>query len=204
MVAGFAAMTALLALPAVLDLDLWVRNLVDAHRPPVADTIAQWVNRLGSGGALAAITLVIAGVLAWRRRTLWPLAPVVATFVGIALVVLPLKYLFHRAAPHSDLPDDVEVRLFSQPGFGLSYPSGHAVNTVVWYGVIVLLLAGWFAAHPAWRRTLRIAPPIIVGFTATYLGWHWLTDMVAGLFLGVLIDRLIRRVPWPGLPDVRP
>ncbi|MFC7482182.1 phosphatase PAP2 family protein [Luedemannella flava] len=161
----------------------------------------QWVNRLGNGGPLAVITLIIALTVARRRRTLWPVAPVVAAFLAIGFVIMPLKQYFHRAAPHSVLPDDVEVRLFSQPGFGLSYPSGHAVNTIVWYGVIALLLAGWFAARPAWHRALRIAPPIIVGFTATYLGWHWLTDMVAGLFLGVLIDRVLMRVSWPGLTE---
>jgi membrane-associated phospholipid phosphatase len=193
-VVGFALVTVSLASAAVRDLDLALRNLADAHRPPTAETVALLVNRVGSGGLLTVAALVLAIALAWRRRSPWPLAPVVAAFLLTVVATYPVKWAFHRAAPHSPLPDDVEVRLFSQPG-GLSYPSGHGVNTVVWYGVICLLLAPWLTE--AARRWVRLAPPVIVTVTGTYLGHHWLTDMIAGILLGVLLDRLLARVPWP-------
>jgi len=202
MVAGFVVVTLALLAPPVRALDLAVRDLVDAHRPPGADTAAQIVNRLGSGGILAGVALGLALLLAWRARTLWPVAPVLAAFLLTGVVIQPLKLFFHRAAPHSPLPDEVEVRLFSQDA-GLSYPSGHAVNTIVWYGVFVLLLVTWFRPFadrwltPTARRLVRWLPPIVVGFTSTYLGYHWLTEMFAGLCLGVLIDRAIARTPWP-------
>lgn len=47
---------------------------------------------------------------------------------------------------------------------------------------------------------IRVVPPLVVLTTTTYLGWHWLTDSVAGLLLGLLLDRLLHRVPWDGLP----
>jgi membrane-associated phospholipid phosphatase len=197
MVAGFAAVTAALLLQPVRDLDLAVRDLADAHRPAGADVTAQWVNRLGSGGILAVTSMLLALLIAWRRRSPWPVAPVLTAFLLTGIVIQPLKLIFHRAAPHSPLPDEVEVRLFSQPD-GLSYPSGHAVNTIVWYGVIAILLAAWL--HPAARRWLRFAPPVLVAVANVYLGYHWITDMLAGICLGVLIDRLIARTPWPRLP----
>jgi membrane-associated phospholipid phosphatase len=209
MVAGFVIVSVALAAAPVRRLDLAIRNLADAHRPPVGDTIAQIANRLGSGGILAGVTAALALLLAWRIRSAWPLAPVLAAFLLTGIVIQPLKLFFHRAAPHSMLPDDIEVRLFSQPG-GLSYPSGHAVNTVVWYGVIALLLTALLsrtashrtASHQITlnrtvRRWLRVAPPVIVGLAGTYLGFHWLTDMLAGICLGILIDRALARTPWP-------
>ena len=196
LLAGFVAVTGSLALAPVRSLDLAVRDLPDAHRPDWAENTAELVTRFGSGGLLAAAALLIAVAVALVRRSPWPIAPVVAAFLLSGVVIQPLKLLFHRAAPHSTLPDDVEVRLFSQPG-GLSYPSGHAVNTIVWYGLICLLLAPWL--RPKLRTWVRWVPPIVVGFTATYLGYHWLTDMFAGLCLGVLIDRAIARTPWPAV-----
>jgi membrane-associated phospholipid phosphatase len=130
------------------------------------------VNRLGSGGLLAVAALAIAVVLAVRRRDVSPLVRVGAAFVLTGVVLVALKWLFHRPAPHSALAD------------GASYPSGHAVNTIVWYGVIAALLA-------TGSRALRWAPPVLVTVAGTYLGHHWLTDMLAGLCLGVLLDQLL-------------
>src|SRR5262245_9157556 len=110
MIAGFAAVTAALLLQPVRDLDLAIRDLADAHRPVGADATAVWVNRLGSGGILAVTTMVLALLIAWRRRSPWPVAPVLTAFLLTGIVIQPLKLIFHRAAPHSLLPDDVEVR----------------------------------------------------------------------------------------------
>ena len=43
-------------------------------------------------------------------------------------------------------------------------------------------------------------PPVIVFCTTTYLGYHWITDSVAGLFLGLMLTRLLTRVPWDSIP----
>jgi membrane-associated phospholipid phosphatase len=183
---GFVVVTAGLVTQPIRNLDLAVRDLADAHRPPAADMAAQVLNRLGSGGVLTVVTLAIALLVAWRRRSAWPVVPVVAAFLLIGVVLLPLKLIFDRAAPHSNLPDDVKVQLLSH---GLSYPSGHAVNTVVWYGVMCLLL-------PSMSVAIRWVPPVVVTLAGTYLGYHWLTDMLAGLCLGVLLDRALTRIPW--------
>ena len=127
-----------------------------------------------------------------RQSIGWPAA---AGFVVVTgAVILPLKLAFHRAPPHAPLPDDVKVRLFSDAA-SQSYPSGHAVNVLVWYGVLCLLLAPWLT-DPV-RRWVRWTPPVAVTLAGTYLGYHWLTDMLAGLCLGVVLDQAILSVPWP-------
>jgi membrane-associated phospholipid phosphatase len=192
MVAVFVGITLALGLAPVRQLDLAVRDLADAHRPYAADLIAQNLNRLGSGGLLTSACLVLASVIGLRRRSWWPLAVVGTAFALTGAVIQPLKLILHRPAPHAPLPDDVAVRLFAH---GESFPSGHAVNTVVWYAVIGLLLAPWLTRTA--ERWLRLAPPVIVTVAGTYLGYHWLTDMLAGLALAVPLSHVLTRLPWP-------
>lgn len=200
LVAGFVALTGALAAGWLLDFDRAVADWLFDHETDPVYWVTRGLNFVGSGGPLTAICGLIAIWLGVRRRSLWPLAPVVVAFFATGFAILPLKLWTDRAAPRSDLPDAVE--LFNQlpPGeYSLSYPSGHMVNTVVWYGVLALLLAPWLGRTA--RRWLRIAPPAIVFCTTIYLNFHWFTDSVAGLMLGLLLDRLLSRAPWPALPD---
>ncbi len=43
-------------------------------------------------------------------------------------------------------------------------------------------------------------PPVIVFCTTTYLSFHWITDSFAGLFLGLVLTRIMARVPWDTVP----
>lgn len=195
LLAGFAAITAALAAGWLYGIDTGVRDWNAAHRPEVAYWTARVFNFLGNGGPLTALCGLIALGLAIWRRSLWPLAPVVSAFVLTVVLITPLKIWTDRAAPNSTLPDRVEIFNTLPPGeFDWSYPSGHMVNTIVWYGVLALLLSPWLGRTA--RLWLRIAPPVIVFVTTVYLNFHWLTDSIAGVLLGVFIDRLLVRVPW--------
>lgn len=194
LVAGFAAITAVLAAGLLLGTDLAVRDWCDAHRPGPLYWAARVGNYLGQGGYLFELSIVVAVALAWRRHSVRPLLPVAAGFALSFGTLTPLKQITDRAAPHA-------FGLAHPERFGSggqSYPSGHLVNVLIWYGVLALLLAPWFPT--ALRRVIRIVPPCVVTVTTIYLGFHWWTDTVAGLLLGLFLDRLMHRVPWDRLP----
>lgn len=203
---AFLALTAALAADGPLrSLDLAVARWAQAHRPPAAEVVAAVLNRLGQGGWLLAICVLAAAWLAWRLRTLRPLRYV---FVAALLVVPPvllIKAVTSRGAPSSPLPMEQTVQLFGSlpPGeYASGYPSGHVVNTVVWYGVLVLLVTALLRAHgrgdlpTAVRRVVRIGPPVVVIAATTYLSYHWLTDSLAGLAYGLFVDQVLRRIRW--------
>ena len=195
--AGVAAVTAILAAGGLLGLDLAVRDWVDTHRPTPLKLLAETGNYLGQGGYLTMLCAVIALVLAWRRHTVRPVLPVATAFVLTVVALQPLKTLTDRPAPHAPLPHPERFG-----AGGVSYPSGHLVNALVWYGILALLLAPWLTVPL--RRVLRIVPPAVLTVTTVYLGYHWVTDTVAGLLLGFLLDRLLHRVPWDRVPLGRP
>lgn len=223
----FAALTVGLAMGGpLIEVDLAVHRWAEAHRPPIADTVARGLNRLGQGSALLTICTLLAGWLAWvrlravrraphtggqpgdplgeRLRGWWwvaaPLLYLGAAAVLLVPTVLLLKRVTERGAPSSPLPAEQVVPLWGHlpPGeYAAGFPGGHAANTVVWYGVALLFITGLCRAYrragpPDWVRvTLRVGPPLIVLATTTYLSFHWLTDSLAGIALGLAIDRLL-------------
>ena len=189
LLAGFVALTLALAAGWFLGWDVAVAHWVDAHRPAVLDRLANAGNFLGQGGVLTVIAALVGLGLAVWRRSVWSVLPPVTAFVLTFVSLTVVKDLTRRPAPHSALPHPERFGLG-----GVSYPSGHLVNAIVWYGVLVLLLAPWL--NPLARKVIRLVPPVVLSVTTVYLGFHWLTDTVAGILLGLLLDRVIRRIPW--------
>jgi membrane-associated phospholipid phosphatase len=209
LVALFVALSAALASGHLLKLDQDVANWVDQHQPGPLYWTARVLNYLGQGGqVLMSVSIVLAAWLVWRVRSVRPLVVFVAAFVLTYLTIGPLKIWMSRAAPHSTQPTRVE--LFNHqlpPGeYSVGYPSGHVANALVWYGVIALLISGLLRAYgkpplaPRLHALIRGLPPAILFGTTTYLAFHWITDSVAGLLLGLVLTRLLARVPWDEVP----
>jgi membrane-associated phospholipid phosphatase len=197
---GLAVVTLGAATRALIGIDVWVRDWCDAHRPAAAYWVARALNLLGQGSWLTGICLLLALYLAWRRHSVRPILPVVLAFVLTFVSVTVLKHLADRPAPHKRVGEGFTRGYFGDGG--VSYPSGHVVNAIVWYGVLALLLAAWLS--PRWRLTLRVGPPVALCATNAYLGFHWVTDILAGVLLGILLDRIVYRTPWDDLPLGRP
>ncbi|KXK60691.1 PA-phosphatase [Micromonospora rosaria] len=210
---AFVAITVALAAGHLFGLDRAVADWAAAHRPTVAFRVAMVFNYLGQGTPLTLLATGLAVLLAVRLRSVRPVLVPVAGFALTTLTVGPLKVWTARPAPSASvkepfLPPEQTLPLFQDDlplRFAQSYPSGHVANAIVWYGVLALLLAPLLRTYgrsvpPRLVLALRIVPPVVVLCTTTYLGWHWLTDSVAGLLLGLLLDRILHRVPWDDLP----
>jgi membrane-associated phospholipid phosphatase len=78
---------------------------------------------------------------------------------------------------------------------------------VVWYGVIALLLTTLLGrALTKWEAFLiRVLPALILFVSMCYTGFHWVTDSLAGVLLGLFLIRLMARIPWDTvrLPSLR-
>jgi len=202
LVAAFVALTVALAQGHLLALDQHVADWVDGHRPAVLYWPSRVLNYLGQGGqVLMPVAIVLAVVVTVRRRSIRPMLVFVAAFALTYVTIGPLKIWLDRAAPAFTGPD--RTVLFNPAASGveaMSYPSGHVANALVWYGVITVLAGALVTLSARARLALRVLPPVIVFCTTTYLAFHWLTDSVAGVFLGLVLTRLMARIPWDSLP----
>lgn len=69
-----------------------------------------------------------------------------------------------------------------------SFPSGHTICSVVFYGIIIYLLKN--IKNKKIRLTLRILLTtliILIGISRLYLGVHFLSDVLVAYLLGVLV-----------------
>lgn len=140
---------------------------------------------LGQRG-VAILPLVAVTLLAmWRTRSIRPLVVVMGTLLGTALVVGTMKLGFGRTAPGS------AADVFGTDS--LSYPSGHAVNTIVIWTLVLRMLVGLYGNRLRLLRT-STARALLVGLISAACGvsmvglnYHWLSDVLAGWLLGVAI-----------------
>jgi membrane-associated phospholipid phosphatase len=209
LVAAFVGLTVALAHGHLLTLDQRVADWAFAHQPAPIYWTARAVNYLGQGGqVLMPVALILTGVLAYRTRSWRAALPFAAAFVLTYITIGPLKIWADRAAPRFDGPAKaVMFNPYASGAKAMSYPSGHMGNSLVWYAVIALLIAllvqrplrtwEWFA--------VRVLPVVALFCTTVYTGFHWLTDSIAGVLLGLVLARLIERVPWERvIPRPRP
>jgi membrane-associated phospholipid phosphatase len=198
LVAGFGVVTLLLAAKTpLLHLDTAVRDFADAHRPHWFYIVLRVGNLLGQGGMVLTPMVAIAAFFMSRaRHTVRPFLPFLGAELITYIAIGPPKVWTDRTAPSDHTLSHPEwlFRIDS----GMSYPSGHVVNTFVFYGVLAGMLAG--VLRPGLVTALRYTIPLVVVFTTTYLSFHWLTDGIAGILLGLFLDRVLQRVPWDDIP----
>jgi undecaprenyl-diphosphatase len=159
-----------------LTLTTWIR----AHATPFGDRIFVVVSALGAPGAMAAIGGVGIVVLVLRRKwlvfTAW-----VAAFAGAGLLTLVLKNLIQRPRP-------VGATTFLY-GMSFSFPSGHALGSLVGYGMLAYVIGSTWMQSLKGRVRLGIATAVLVlaiGISRLYLGVHYFSDVVAGYAVGIL------------------
>jgi undecaprenyl-diphosphatase len=143
---------------------------------------------------------VLAAVLAWRRRQWRPLLVPLVVMVLLAIIVPGLQILTGRTNPDSGVD-----RLFAG---GAEYPSGHEVNSIVVWGMAFALatrldwpVGRWLT--PRRQRVVLVLIALDVGVGVVLARTHWLSDVVASLFLAVPMLWVVLRVGFTAAPGRR-
>lgn len=150
-----------------------IRMLVHAHANPALTAAMRGFSMIGSPSVLIALgaLVIVFCVRAGRPRT--ALLFVIAVLGAEGLDQL-LKLFFHRTRP-------VAFFGLAEP-IGYSFPSGHALVSCVYFGVLAAFAAARTGSR-ARRWLYYIAAALLtaaIGFSRIYLGVHYASDVLAG------------------------
>lgn len=129
------------------------------------------------GGGLVAWVIIPLGGAAGFVLARKPIAAIYwLVSLGLsAAAVQGLKHLVGRARP-------LDMLVVSDHG---SFPSGHTANAAT----IAVVLG--IALRRTWIWVVGVLGIVVMAFTRTYLGAHWITDTVAGTLIGVCIATIV-------------
>lgn len=151
------------------------------------------IDNLGLRGVTATILFITAFFLARRFKSWRPLNLSVLSVLALNLVVGLAKLGVGRTKPKLNI-DLIYAG-------GLSYPSGHASNAILTWGVLAYIVYR-YSHRDAWH-------PLAMGFAAgvftlgvcvvsAFRNTHWLSDLLGGLFIGgallvmvIAVDRFV-------------
>ena len=89
-----------------------------------------------------------------------------------------MKLIFAKPRP------ELWPRLIPETSF--SFPSGHALGSMVLYGVLAYLLSRLFPQKSSIFYGISAVVIGAIGISRLYLGVHWPTDIFAGYSVGFL------------------
>jgi undecaprenyl-diphosphatase len=164
---------------ALTAFDLAGRTGLRSLEGPTLSSIMWGASVYGAPGRLSPLVLVAAAVFlvrGWRRGALL----VVVTIAGAWLLDTGLKFFFSRARPEPFFD------YYPAPS-SYSFPSGHALFAVCFFGGLAVLLTHRLNGRVAQVAVWLVAAVIIllIGSSRVYLGVHYPTDVVGGYAVGL-------------------
>jgi membrane-associated phospholipid phosphatase len=141
--------------------------------------IMQFFTFLGTHEFLIPANLLLIAYFLFIRKHKWYSIKVPAIALSSLGLMFLLKHLFNRERP--DIP-------LLQEAKGLSFPSGHALMSVTFYGLIIYMVFKSVKNRELkWTLiTLLILLIMIIGLSRIYLRVHYASDVMAGYCIGFL------------------
>jgi undecaprenyl-diphosphatase len=153
---------------------------------PTLDRYMIGLTFLAQGQVTLPLLVLIGGILSYRDR------PVAALILAIALAGSwflngIFKSFFRRKRPN--------LWASANQLMDYSYPSGHAMSAISFYGLLAVNLTNYLNIPLAITAIFAACITLGVGFSRIYLGAHWPTDVLSGwvaggIWLGVCLQGL--------------
>lgn len=159
-------------------LDIWTMSFAKSIRTNFLTLFFKTITYLGEWSVLLVVAILVSTILITKRKKKYDVLLALISFSGLGIVFL-LKNFIHRERPLNGLVNESSF----------SFPSAHALMSVVFYGFIIYLL--WPNMKSTKIKTFKIFFGLIlvllIGFSRVYLGVHYLSDVLGGYIIGAVL-----------------
>lgn len=154
----------------------------DALEKYVSDGMSDFmlgITFLGTHNFLIPANLILIAYFLFVKKHRWYSIKIPVVALGGVTLMFLLKMLFNRPRPLIPLLKEAA---------GLSFPSGHAMMSFSFYGLLIYLV--WQNVKKVWVRNVAIVLLflliLLIGFSRIYLRVHYASDVLAGYCVGII------------------
>jgi len=159
--------------------DFLVFDRVSTIVTPSLTEFIQFITFFGNHKFLIPANVVLVIYFLFIKKHRWYSIKVPVIAIGGVLIMFILKQFFNRPRPLIPLLEPVK---------GLSFPSGHALMSMSFYGLLIFLV--WEnVSNRFWKwllSSLLLIFILLIGFTRIYLRLHYFSDVIAGFAAGLI------------------
>jgi len=158
-------------------IDLKIFDVVKRHTNERNTRIMSTVTGLAKHQFLIPANLSLIYYFLFLRRRTWFSIRVAAIALSSLGLMFLLKYLFKRKRPQLPL---------LRAAKGMSFPSGHAIFSVTFYGLIIYIISQTQKNKALkWSLIISLVALIqLIGYSRVYLRVHYASDVAAGYIIG--------------------
>ncbi len=142
---------------------------LQSFQSPLLDNFFYLVSQLGGFAYVLVIPLLV-----------WCIEPRLGLRTLLAMMISQYFVMLITDIVQEPRPFMADSRIISGGERGFSFPSGHAMSSMVFYGLLML----W--ADKTWLRALLAALILLIGLSHTYLGAHYPHEVLTGWVLGIV------------------
>lgn len=159
--------------------DLHVFDQVGKWVSPGLTRFMLFITFFGNHKLLIPANIALVVYFLFIKKHKWYSIKVPVVAIGGVLLMFLLKNFFNRPRPLIPL---------LEPAKGLSFPSGHALMSMSFYGLLIFLV--WENLESRfWKWFLSaflLLFIFLIGFSRIYLRLHYFSDVIAGFAMGII------------------
>lgn len=178
---GFLTLTLLVSLFPTSGIDLHFSEEIQQHQNAALDHLMYWISCPGfmpQAPIMVTATALVFFLFKYKKAALYLLLTMLAGLVSTLV----------KIAVNRPRPSDTLVRIV-QKTTQQSFPSGHVLFYVVFFGFLVLLMYQLEGVSKILRGSIILICLLfifLIPVSRIYMGAHWFTDVLGGFLLGLI------------------